>query len=300
MSRRGLKWLTLIVVLVVVLAILVFFVGFEGGDEEPEVILVEDTFTGVVSNYTVEDESDYVAIVEDLEPGSTYSIRSEMGGSIDSTPLEEMGVDTVLETQGRTIVYSPGIDPALVDFVKSIELERLHVFLLFTHNLNELELIELRNLGVGLLGDRRDFGGRLSVPADLGSLEKIAAHPRVQWIGVIQPEDKIEEVYILRNNIPSWAVNEDGTLKVKIRLYGDASYEDVKEELVKKDVYIEAEYPEENVFYTHLYQNDIREIAEEDGITWIILFGAPDIPELDQSRPLIEADTVQENEGVVP
>jgi hypothetical protein len=180
-------------------------------------------------------------------------------------PIEPVDNGYTIFLTSRQFVPSLGIDQITKSNITTSKLNRVHILIQFYRVLNNSEKKTLEEAGVKILSPIQNVTWFASIQSD--SLEKILQFSFLRWIGEVLPEDKIEPK-IIKEGVSFWAINPDGTIKLKIKFFEDIPENKAREILGKYAKEIQG--PELLNYWTIITEDEnILEIAKEDEVQWI-------------------------------
>ena len=150
---------------------------------------------------------------------------------------------------------------------------------------------QLTASGVQLLGYIPQNSWLASLPPDLTAVRKLDF---VRWIGPLLPQDRVEPA-IQDGNFDSWAMTEEGNVRLEITVFPDVSLEEAAAAVGRHGGRVSAQNETFHRLQVELPPAALWSLAAEDGLQWIAQAGAPMQILADGSRAIIGADAVQDN-----
>jgi len=213
----------------------------------------------------------------------------------DTTSVNAADTSTQVILKSRQFVPDSGLD-----YVVKSKLavpadggaEKTHVLMQFYQIPNASEKIALNEThDVDLLSYVPNNAWFANIPCELAS--DIIAQPNVRWIGGILPDDKISP-QIRHYGVGAWAVNPDGTVKLLVTFFDDASEGEARQVIVKYGSVVAEPSPwGGNVWTVSVHENSISSLASEDAVEWIESVPPPKAIDNDGSRAALKVNTAQ-------
>ena len=187
-----------------------------------------------------------------------------------------------IHLKSRQFVPEPGISDALKSTITTTSPEQMHVLLQFHHIPGSDERSKLSNLNVTLCGYIHNNAYFASIPTRY--LTEISDLSFIRWVGDILPDDKISPD-IREGKIGDWAINEDGTVSLRILFFKDVSLDDAEQMIGSYDGTVKGKAELINALVVAIPQDAIMELAKEDSVHWIEEVSPPPTTDRNQNEP---------------
>jgi len=196
-----------------------------------------------------------------------------------------------IELASRTFIPFPGLDGVLVDLLSDTARPSLHSLVQLYRLPTPEEWDVLAGRGVSLLSylGGSAYWASVSASADLHSA---AGVPLIRWMGAILPEDRISSEF-QAGDLPDWAINSDGSIKVIVRFFSDTPADEAREVLEQYHAGDPRLISDSNQWEINLHPDRIQELATEDTIQRIQLGPIPFQPTNSIRRSDLNADVAQ-------
>jgi len=217
---------------------------------------------------------------------ATTSSTSTTSTTSTSTTTISGGHSIILKS--RTFVPDEGIDSALN--ISELSLTD-YVIIQFEYIPSSANRATLSQLGVALLDYVPEYSFFASVDKDY--LEEVANLSFVRSVVKILPGDRTDPG--LADGIPSWGVLSDGTARMRVIFFSDASPSESEMVLQNhtNQTSMTAGPYSLNDWLINGYNDTITGLANESTVQWVELFSPNDTDANDGARAAIGVDTVQ-------
>lgn len=217
----------------------------------------------------------------------------------------EEGEKYKITLRSRSFIPQPGLESGSRDILTSpLERgEKPHVIIQFTELPNRAIRQRLATKGIRLLSyiNGNAYYAALDQPEtldfDTSEASRDPALSMVRWMGQIETVDRIEPD-LLEGKFGDWAINEDGTVKIRVMFFQDVE-SDAQIELLRR-------YTEQfnqhspDIWQLSITPDKIQSLITEDGIHWIEQEPPPYELLNDVTRNVIGVDEVQDFDPTTP
>lgn len=225
--------------------------------------------------------------------------------SLPGNAYAQMEKDYEISLRSRTFIPQLGIKALLLDsLMATVELgERRHIIIQFIELPNRAMRQRLVTKGVRLLSyiNGNAYFATVDQPEVLGfetfEAKRDPALSLVRWIGQIEPADRVEP-NVLEGKFDDWAINEDGTVKIRVMLFGDVDSTAQIELLNRYIKQFNQHSP--NIWQLNIEPEKIQSLINEDGVHWIEQEPPPYELLNDVTRDVIGVDVVQNFDATIP
>jgi len=202
-----------------------------------------------------------------------------------------------ISLRSRQFTPQAGVEPALVQSeirMAGSKEGRIHMLLQLYDAPTPDDLAKLRSEGIELLSYVPHNAWFASAPVnDLTTkLASSALADIVRWAGIIRPEDKMP-ADIWDGRIGSWAVTEDGYVRLAVSFFDDVSLEATDPIITRYGGIIEGKITHSNKVLILLEPDKIRAIASEDVVRWLDQVPPPPTTSNDGIRAAVNANQIQ-------
>jgi len=224
-------------------------------------------------------------------------------GTAYGQPEEERQYEISLRS--RTFIPQAGIQPLFRDnLIAPLERgEKPHIIIQFTELPNRAMRQRLATKGTRLLSyiNGNAYYAVVSQPEVLGFETLEAKHDPalslVRWMGQIEAADRVEPE-VLEREFGDWAINVDGTVKIRILFFEDIDSTAQVTLLSRYTSQFNQHSP--NIWQLSIEPERIESLITEDGVHWIEQEPPPYEPLNEVTRDEIGVDVVQDFDTTVP
>lgn len=219
------------------------------------------------------------------------TLVSGLGGLGDHNSTNQ---DYTIFLRSRTVVPPLGVSPALLQQIipfTSDPTARFYVITQFQRVPSPQEMTILKNLDVRLLEYLPNLAWFTSLPASLEKLNEVGALPFHRATIEIQPIDKVAPE--LSQGVGQWARNPDGTIRLNVQFFRDASLLEGSRIVTSLGGRVSAELPLLHALTIALPEAQLWNLAQEIRVQWIDQVPPPPSKDNDGARAAIGVNTVQ-------
>jgi len=202
--------------------------------------------------------------------------------------------DFTISIKSRTVLPPPGIGPDLLAGVFPVATgdSKFLTILQLQQIPTAKQRQTLKKLKVDLLDYLPNFAWIAALPTSPSIFDDLEALPFHRATLSLLPEDKIEP-NLFAGQVGSWAINIDGTLKLRIFFVRSSTLDDRRRLIADYGGNIVFELDLTNMMRVDLAPNNVLDLAQESLVQWIEPLSPPPKVDLDGVRAAMRVNAVQ-------